>query len=125
MLLQSHEECLTYLEQIRWGGKPSCPYCKSTKATSYKQEHRYRCNSCFTSYSVTVGTLFHKTHVDLHIWFKAIYLVLQLPKHLSVRQLAQELGVNKKTASYMLMRIHRAAIEETDLINRLLSVLSS
>ncbi|HEY9802097.1 MAG TPA: IS1595 family transposase [Leptolyngbyaceae cyanobacterium] len=116
----NNDECLTLLEQIRWGGKPKCPYCESTKATAYKNERRYHCNECFTSYSVTVGTLFHKTHVDLHKWFVAIRLVLDSPGGVSVRQLAKEIGVNKNTACYMLERIREAIIEESELLQKLI-----
>jgi transposase-like protein len=120
MLLQSHEECLVYLEQIRWAGNPCCPYCESTRATAYKNEHRYRCNSCFTSYSVTVGTLFHKTHIDLHIWFSAIYIVLNSSENVTIRQLAKHIGVNKNTASYMLARIHQAADMDSSLLQKIM-----
>ncbi|MCC5665450.1 transposase [Nostoc sp. CHAB 5784] len=118
---RNHEECLALLEQIRWGGKPKCPYCESTNATAYKNEHRYHCNECFTSYSVTVGTLFHKTHVELQKWFVAIHLVLNLPGGISVRQLAKEIEVNKNTASYMIERIHKAIKEEREILEKLIN----
>ncbi|MDB9511053.1 IS1595 family transposase [Kamptonema animale CS-326] len=109
------------LEEIRWGGKPQCPYCGSTNSTPIKKELRYHCNSCFTSYSVTVGTLFHKTHVDLQKWYQAIQLVLTTG-NISVRKLAQEIEVNKNTASYMLVRIRKAMIEEQDLLYSLVGI---
>lgn len=120
-MLQNHEDCLVLLEQIRWNGKPKCPYCGSDKARTLKNERRYQCNECFTSYSVTVGTLFHKTHVELHKWFLAINLVLHFPGGISVRQLAKEVGVQKNTASYMIERIRRAIIEEAELIKKLIA----
>ena len=57
------EDCIRHLESIRWKGKPTCPYCKSKNCTPMPKEHRYHCNSCNTSYSVTVGTIFHKTKI--------------------------------------------------------------
>ncbi|MBD2446704.1 transposase [Nostoc sp. FACHB-152] len=117
----NNDECLALLEQIRWGGKPKCPYCESTRATAYKSDRRYHCNECFTSYSVTVGTLFHKTHVELHKWFIAIRLVLNLPGGISVRQLAKEIGVNKNTACYMIVRIRTAINDDQELIQRVLN----
>ncbi|BAY14326.1 hypothetical protein NIES21_00830 [Anabaenopsis circularis NIES-21] len=116
----NNDECIALLEQIRWGGKPKCPYCESTKATAYKSERRYHCNECFTSYSVTVGTLFHKTHVELHKWFIAIRLVLSSPSSISVRQLAKEIVVNKNTARYMIERICKAALEEPEMLRMLI-----
>lgn len=119
---KNYDNCLALLEQIRWGQKPRCPYCESTNATAYKSERRYHCNSCYTSYSVTVGTLFHKTHVSLEKWFLAISLVLNLPEGISVRQLAKEIGVNKNTASYMIERIRKATSEEQKLMQKLISI---
>ncbi len=121
----NHEDCLALLEQIRWSGKPRCPYCQSTNSTAIKKEHRYHCNACFTSYSVTVGTLFHKTHVDLHKWFVAIRLVFNSPRGISVRQLAKEIGVNKNTACYMLKRIRQAIAEEQELMQRFIDMKES
>jgi transposase-like protein len=116
---RSHKESLALLEQIRWNGQPTCPYCGSTKSSSYKNQHRYHCTSCFTSYSVTVGTLFHKTHVDLQKWFQAIHIIMRASPHISVRKLSKEIGVSKNTASYMISRIRRAMIEELDLLHKI------
>ena len=122
-MTRNNEDCLAVLEQIRWGGKPTCPYCGSTNATVYKNEHRYHCNSCYTSYSATVGTLFHKTYVDLRKWFLAIRLVLNSSGGISVRKLAREVGVNKNTAAYMIERIRNATIEEPELLDMLLKAM--
>jgi transposase-like protein len=119
---KTQEQCLALLEQIRWGGKPRCPYCQSIRSALIKQERRYHCNECFTSYSVTVGTLFHHTHVKLSKWFQAVVLVNN-SSPLSIRQLATAIGVNKNTASSMLERIHKAANEEPELISQLLKAI--
>ncbi len=107
----TEESCLKHLEKVRWEGKPVCPYCKSTNQTPMEKEFRYHCNNCNTSYSVTVGTIFHKTHLDLQKWFLAISLILNAYKGVSARQLARDLEVNKNTAWYMAMRIRNAMIE--------------
>jgi transposase-like protein len=113
---RTQEESIALLEKMRWNGQPRCPYCGSIKATVYKKNHRYHCNSCFTAYSVTVGTLFHKTHVDLDKWFRAIQIVAKRAPNISSRNLAKEIEVNKNTANYMISRIKIAMIEELDLL---------
>lgn len=118
----NHEDCLALLEEIRWAGTPQCPYCQSLKSRKLKNEFRYQCNECFTSYSVTVGTLFHKTHVNLEKWFLAIYLVLNSPKGISVRQLANEIQVQKNTAASMIYRIRKAMAEESELLHKIVDV---
>lgn len=110
------EACIRYLEVVRWHGKPACPYCKGQNATALAKEGRWHCNACNTSYSVTVGTIFHKTKVDLQKWFLAVTLVLNAKKGISARQLARDIEVNKNTGWFMLMRIRRAMLEQGDLL---------
>jgi transposase-like protein len=75
------------------------------------QERRYHCNNCNTSFSATVGTLFHQTHLSLWKWFQAIALLLNPRGAPSVRQLAQCLEVNKDTAWRMALKIREAMTE--------------
>jgi transposase-like protein len=113
-MIDNQEKCIVFLEQIRWSGRPKCPYCNSVNASKIKQEWRYHCNNCFTSYSVTVGTLFHQTHVKLPKWFQAIELVVQKSPNISARKLAVVVGVNKNTAAYMINRIKKAVEVEDE-----------
>lgn len=115
-------DCISHLEKVKWGGKPICPYCKSDKSTPMPKERRYHCNTCKTSYSVTVGTIFHKTKVDLQVWFVAVSLVLNAKKGIAARQLSRDLGVNKDTAWYMAMRIRRAMIEQGTLMEGIIEM---
>lgn len=115
IMSKTHQECLTLLEQLRWQGKPQCPYCGSCKPSAMAKERRYHCNFCFTSFSVTVGTLFHKSRIDLYKWFRAIELLLLEENKISVRKLAEEIDVSKNTAEYMILRIKKAE-ERKDLV---------
>lgn len=96
--------CYQLLQELRWRGNPLCPYCKST-ASSKTEINRLHCNTCNTTYSVTVKTIFHKTRISLDKWFVMIYLRLQQGEDLTVRQWAQLLGVHKNTAHRMSLRI--------------------
>jgi transposase-like protein len=122
-MFESHEECLAYLEKIRWNGTPTCPYCGSIKATKYKSEHRYRCNGCFTSYSVTVGTLFHRSHVDLSKWFRAIGLLCKVDRDISIRKLALDLQVNRATATLMVDRVLSAPSDQAEILGGIVHVI--
>ena len=112
----THEACLKHLEQVKWNDKPVCPYCNSAKQTPLPKEHRYHCNNCNTTFSVTVNTIFHNTKCDLQKWFLAITLVLNAKKGLSARQLGRDIEVTKDTAWFMLMRIRKAFIDDGDLL---------
>lgn len=118
----TQEDCIVYLEKVKWKEKARCPYCSSINASKMRNELRYHCNNCNTSYSVTVGTIFHKTKVDLQKWFLAISIILNARKGVSARQLARRIGVNKNTAWYMGIRIRKAMIEDRDLLNGFIEI---
>ncbi len=114
-------DCIAQLEEIRWNGIPQCPYCKAKHNTALPAEYRYHCNGCNTTFSVTVRTVFHHTHLPLQKWFLAITLLLDARKRITTQQLARDLEVNKNTAWYIGQRIHTAMldIEQRELIQGL------
>lgn len=114
----THSQCIQHLEKVRWGKTPICPYCKSKTATPIPKEHRYHCSYCYTSYSVKVGTLFHRSHVSLDKWYKAIFL-FSTTKELSIRQLAKEISVSNKTASSMIIKIKKANQDSPKLLKKI------
>lgn len=86
-----------------------CPYCGSTNAAPSRDGRcRHRCYDCKTSFSVTVGTIFHHTHLPLQKWFLAIMLMLNARKGPSTLQLSRDLLVNKNTAWRIAMQIRKA-----------------
>lgn len=102
----TQEACVEHLEKVRWGDTPRCPYCQSEHTTP--NEHRHFCYNCKTSFSVTVGTIFHRTHLPLQKWFLAISLILNAKKGISALQLSRDLEVNKNTAWRIAMQIRKA-----------------
>ena len=102
----TQQDCVAYLEKARWGNEPKCPYCCSTRTAL--NQHRHRCYNCKTSFSVTVGTIFHHTHMPLQKWLLAIMLMLNAKKGLSALQLSRDLSVNKNTAWRIAMQIRKA-----------------
>jgi transposase-like protein len=105
------EECVSYLERVRWNGTPVCPYCGQSRSTPRRKELRHQCNRCQCTYSVTVQTVFHGTHVPLRKWFLAIALILAPGSNLSSRKLARLLCLNKNTALALMNRIEFALVD--------------
>ena len=85
-IFPTQKDCIAYLEKVRWPDKPHCPYCKSPNQTPLPKEQRYHCNNCNTSFSITVGTIFHKTHLPLQKWFLATSLILNAKKGISAER---------------------------------------
>lgn len=118
----TEKDCIAHLEQVRWGGKPICPYCKSNRVTAMPTESRHHCNNCKTSFSVTVGTIFHHTHLPLQKWFLALSLILNAKKGISSRQLARDLEVTKDTAWSMQMRVRDAMVEQGEIFSGIIEM---
>ena len=102
-------------------GTSTSPYCGSVhtaRGTDKRRASRHYCYDCKTSFSVTVGTIFHHTHMPLQKWFLAISLILNAKKGISSLQLSRDLDVNKNTAWRISMQIRKAMpqTEQRDLL---------
>lgn len=117
--------CIKFLESFIWGGGPVCPYCKARNISSIKKSNRYHCNTCNTSFSVTVGTIFHKRKCDLQKWFAAIYVLLYVNKETTIRDLANKLEVAKATASLISSRIKNNQHENQTLFFKIIEIIKS
>src|ERR1700748_1935500 len=115
-MFPNEESCKKYLEKVLWAnGEPVCAHCKNTKkiyrfATKPTQ---FKCGKCRKQFTVTVGTIFHGTHVPLRKWIFAIYLFTTHKKGVSAHQLARDLKITVKTAWFMKHRL-RTAFENMD-----------
>src|SRR5579863_133293 len=104
-----------YLESVRWPDGPVCPHC-GVIGNHYQLEgkaHRkglYKCcePKCRKQFSVTVGTVFERSHIPLSKWLAAAYLLCSSKKGMSAHQLHRTLGVTYKTAWFLAHRIRFA-----------------
>lgn len=111
---QDNNEAIKYLEKRRWNDEPICVYCSSNKVCRHKEKitNRLQCWNCKKSFSVTVGTIFHHSHIPLNKWFMLIALMRNAKKSLSACQAARDLGMNRPTVWSMMHRIRRAMITD-------------
>lgn len=71
----------------------------------------WQCSACRYQVSVTAGTVLHKTHTPLHLWFWAAYLMSTPTPGLSAVQLQRQLGIGRyETAWMMLHKLRRAMV---------------
>src|SRR5438046_3274061 len=101
----SEQICIGHLVQMRWGGKPKCPYCEHEKVYQFKSGKKFKCAKCRQIFSIRVGTIFEDSNVPLRKWFFAIYLETNHKKGISSYQLGKDINVTQKTAWFMLHRI--------------------
>jgi len=107
----TQQQCIDLLETARWGDKPICPYCESDKVsrkTEKNRQSRWQCSKCQKSYSVTVGTIFHHTHLELPYWFAILNYMLNAKKSLSSYQISREIGIRQPTVLSVQNRIREA-----------------
>ena len=58
----TEEDCRAYWIEARWGGKPACTRCKSTRVWAIREGTTFQCADCRHQTSLTSGTLLEKTH---------------------------------------------------------------
>lgn len=100
----SEEECISYLEQLRWNGNVVSPFDPSSKVYECKN-HQYRCKNTGKYFNVKTNTLFDNTKIELQKWFMAVWISTSHKKGISSPQLAKDINVTQKTAWFMLQRI--------------------
>jgi transposase-like protein len=73
-----------------------------------RKEGYYRCNQCREDFTVRTGTIFERSHVPLHKWLYAMYLLVTSRKGISSLQLSKEIGITQKSAWFVLQRLREA-----------------
>ena len=100
-----HDEAAAFakLEEIVWPEGPTCPHCgncdkiyeltgvrskPSKKNPEGVERHGLKkCAACRKQFTVRVGTVFESSHVPLHKWLQAAYLMASSKKGVSAHQL--------------------------------------
>jgi transposase-like protein len=110
---QNTDKAREYLEAQVWPNGRVCPHCGSV-GEHYELKGKtnraglYKCADCREPFTVTVGTVFERSKIGLHIWLQAVYLINSSKKGISAKQLERMLGVTYKTAWFMSHRIREA-----------------
>ena len=119
---KTDDDCLAYLESMRWPDGIRCPVCGNDKiskitrktASKNKRTRIYQClePTCKQQFSATAGTIFNDSHLPLTKWFMAIAIVVDAKKGISAKQLQEHLGIGSyRTAWYMAHRIRKAMVD--------------
>jgi transposase-like protein len=112
------EAARAHLEAQRWPNGPYCPHCGEAEEIAKLEgdaasKGLYNCRSCRTKFSVTVGTVFERSHIGLAKWLLAFRLMASSKKGISAKQLERTLGVTYKTAWFMAHRIREAMADNS------------
>src|SRR5215216_4186470 len=104
-----------WLETHLWPDGPVCAHCGSVNnATAIEtRPGLWQCNEpeCRKQFTVTVGTLFERSHIPLNKWLMAAFLICASKKGISALQMSRMLGVSYKSTWFMMHRIREAMRE--------------
>jgi transposase-like protein len=117
------ESAREYIERILWPNGAICPHCENDdqnkiwkiKANKSKSIRAglHRCAECDREFTVTVGTIFEDSHIPLHKWLIAFYMICSSKKGISSLQLQRNLKLGSyRTALFMAHRIRHALKSE-------------
>jgi transposase-like protein len=113
----SEDEVRAMFECIRWPRDITCAHCGGADVTRLPdgEKHRaglFQCNECREQFTVTVGTIMHRSKMSLKKWLTAFFLMCSSKKGVSALQLQRQLGIGSyQTAWHLAHRIRHAMVE--------------
>ena len=121
-LYPDEETARAYFEARRWPTGAVCPECDEGQRITTRKNGFYRCNACKKDFTVRTGTIFGRSHIPLHKWIYAMYLLMTARKGISSLQLGKEIGVTQKSAWFMLQRIREACGNDPTVLSGIVEI---
>jgi transposase-like protein len=106
-------KCFALVRQHRWPEGVRCPACggvsvvRDGRDDSQVHRQRYRCRACVGRFDDLTGTVLAGHHLPLRVWVMCLYF---LGLHLSNRQIAQELGLDRSDVQAMTEQLRRGLV---------------
>lgn len=105
----SDRQCKEYVSELRFPSGFLCARCGST--SHWKQSRdRLTCSDCLAETTPLSGTLFHKSHIPLTVWFRACWWITNQKQGVSALGLQRALGLGSYRSAWMMMQKLRAAM---------------
>jgi len=121
-MFPDQESARKYIESRLWPNGVKCPFCRAMEKITARKKGFYRCNSCKKDFTVRTGTIFERSHIPLHKWLYAMYLLVTARKGISSLQLSKEIGVTQKTAWFFLHRLREACSDDLTMLNGIVEI---
>jgi transposase-like protein len=121
-LVPDAETARMWFESRLWPNGPRCPVCGTGDRITTRKGGYYRCNQCKEDFTVRTGTIFERSHVPLHKWIYAMYLLVTSRKGISSMQLAKEIGITQKSAWFVLGRLREACGDNLDKLRGIVEI---
>ena len=121
-MFPDEETARVYLESRLWPKGVTCPTCSGQDRITPRKAGFHRCNKCQLDFTIRTGTIFERSHIPLHKWLYAMYLLVTARKGISSMQIAKEIGVQQKSAWFMLHRLREACGGELEKLQGVVEV---
>jgi transposase-like protein len=106
----TEEDCRAYWIEARWGGKPACARCGSTRVWTIRSGTTFECADCDHQTSLTAGTLLEKTRKPLKMWFRAVFEISTRRTGISAMDLMRIMGFGSYKTAWAWLHKLRAAL---------------
>jgi transposase-like protein len=106
----TEEDCRAYWIEARWGGKPACARCGSTRVWTIRDGTTFECADCDHQTSLTAGTLLEKTRKPLKMWFRAVFEISTRQTGISAMDLMRIMGFGSYKTAWSWLHKLRAAL---------------
>lgn len=110
-LYGTEEKCRDALFSWRWPEGFVCPACGGFAHCELEKRALWQCNACRTQTSLTAGTLFASTKLDLTVWFRAMFHMTQTKQGISALELSRRIDVTYNTAWKIHHKLRQAMFE--------------
>ena len=121
-MFPDQEAARRYLESRLWPQGVRCPVCGLGERITTRKGGYYRCNQCKEDFTVRTGTIFERSHVPLHKWLYAMYLLVTSRKGISSLQLSKEIGITQKSAWFVLQRLREACGNDPTVLSGIVEI---
>ena len=99
----TEQDCIKYLENIIWKGKPASPFDPTSKVYKCKK-NRYKCKNTGKYFTVKSLTVFRNSKIKLLDWFWTL-CYFSNKKGISSCQIERYIGITQKSAWFALHRL--------------------
>lgn len=109
----NEEAAFAYVEARLWPHGAACPHCGTVGQAGRlngktARAGLWKCYACRKQFTVRMRSVFESSHVPMHIWLQAIYMMASGKKGIATRQLHRTFGGSMRTAWFLGHRVREA-----------------
>jgi Zn ribbon nucleic-acid-binding protein len=110
----TEDDCRAYWIEARWGGKPACARCTSTRVWTERAGFLFECADCGHQTSLTSGTVLEKTRKPFKMWFRAVFEISTRRTGISGKDFQRLMGFGSYKTAWSWLHKLRAAMVRSD-----------